>query len=183
MKTMHDDIEKVLLSEEEILAGVKKIAAQITEDYKGEEIYAIGILKGAVPFYTDLVKHIELPVAFDFMAASSYGSSTKSSGQVKILKDLDYSIEGKHVIVIEDIIDSGRTLSYLLHNLKSRKPASIKLCALLNKPSRREVDVDVDYIGFEVPNEFLVGYGLDYAGLYRNLRYIGILKPEVYEKK
>lgn len=182
MTTMQDDIKSVLYTEEQLKEGVKRIAAQINRDYAGKEIYAIGILKGAVIFYADLVREINVPVSFDFMAASSYGKSSRSSGEVKIMKDLDYSIEGKHVIIIEDIVDSGLTLSYLLNNMKSRKPASVKLCALLNKPERREVDVTVDYVGFEVPNEFLVGYGLDYASKYRNLPYIGILKPEVYSK-
>lgn len=182
MKTMQEDIKSVLYTKEQLQEGVKRIAEEINRDYEGKEIYAIGILKGAMIFYADLVREINVPVAFDFMAASSYGKNTTSSGEVKILKDLDFSIEGKHVIIVEDIVDSGLTLSYLLKNMESRKPASVKLCALLNKPERREVDVNVDYVGFEVPNEFLVGYGLDYAGKYRNLPYIGILKPEVYTK-
>lgn len=182
MSTMDKDIEKILYSEEQLDKIVSQIAEQINTDYAGKEIYAIGILKGAMVFYSDLVRKINVPVEFDFMQASSYGNSSKTSGQVKIMKDLDFSIEGKHVIIIEDIIDSGRTLSYLLENMKSRQPASIKLCALLNKPERREVDIDVDYYGLTVPNEFLVGYGLDYAGKYRNVPYIGVLKREVYEK-
>lgn len=182
MTTMQEDIKSVLFSEEQLQAGVKKIAQQINKDYAGKEIYAICILKGAIVFYTDLVREINVPVVFDFMVASSYGRSSVSSGEVKILKDLDDTIEGKHVIVIEDIVDSGLTLSCLLKNLKARKPASIKLCTLLNKPERRTVDIDVDYVGFEVPNEFLVGYGLDYDSKYRNLPYIGVLKPEVYTK-
>ncbi|WP_407465788.1 hypoxanthine phosphoribosyltransferase [Megamonas hypermegale] len=183
MKTMQDDIQSVLYTEQQLKECVQKIADEINRDYQGKEIYAIGILKGAMVFYADLVRAINVPVAFDFMAASSYGKSASSSGEVKILKDLDFSIEGKDVIVIEDIVDSGLTLSYLLRVLQSRHPASVKLCALLNKPERREVDVKVDYVGFDVPNEFLVGYGLDYASKYRNLPYIGILKPEVYTKK
>lgn len=183
MKTMQDDIKSVLYTEEQLKECVQKIADQINKDYEGREIYAIGILKGAMVFYADLVRAVKVPVAFDFMAASSYGKNASSSGEVKILKDLDFSIEGKDVIVVEDIVDSGLTLSYLLRVLKSRHPASVKLCALLNKPERREVNVKVDYVGFDVPNEFLVGYGLDYASKYRNLPYIGILKPEVYTKK
>ena len=171
MKTMKDDIQSVLYTEEQLREGVKRIAAEINRDYAGKEIYAIGILKGAIIFYTDLVREINVPVSFDFMAASSYGKGSTSSGAVKILKDLDFSIEGKHVIIIEDIVDSGLTLSYLLKNMESRHPASV-----------REVDVKIDYVGFEVPNEFLVGYGLDYDSKYRNLPYIGILKPEVYTK-
>ena len=166
MKTMKDDIQSVLYTEEQLREGVKRIADEINRDYAGKEIYAIGILKGAIIFYADLVREINVPVSFDFMAASSYGKGSTSSGAVKILK----------------VVDSGLTLSYLLKNMESRHPASVKLCALLNKPERREVDVKVDYVGFEVPNEFLVGYGLDYDSKYRNLPYIGILKPEVYTK-
>lgn len=180
--TMDNDIKSVLFSEQQLKECVSRIADEINRDYAGKEIYAIGILKGAMIFYSDLVRAIKVPVSFDFMAASSYGRGTSSSGQVKILKDLDFSIEGKHVIIVEDIVDSGLTLSYLLRNMKSRHPASVKLCALLNKPSRREVDVKVDYVGYDVPNEFLVGYGLDYDSRYRNLPYIGVLKPEIYSK-
>lgn len=179
---MKDDIAKVYFTEEELQAKVRELGRQITEDYKDakEDIYCVGILKGASVFYTDLVRAINLPVRFDFMIASSYGSGTSTTGSVKILKDLDYDIEGKHLIVIEDIIDSGTTMSYLLKYFEHRKPASVKLCALLSKPSRRTVEVAIDYCGFEVPDEFLVGYGLDYAEIYRNLPYIGVLKPEVY---
>ncbi|WP_288312140.1 hypoxanthine phosphoribosyltransferase [uncultured Selenomonas sp.] len=179
---MKDDIAKVYFTEEELQAKVRELGRQITEDYKDakEDIYCVGILKGASVFYTDLVRAIDLPVRFDFMIASSYGSGTSTTGSVKILKDLDYDIEGKHLIVIEDIIDSGTTMSYLLKYFEHRKPASVKLCALLSKPSRRTAEVPIDYCGFEVPDEFLVGYGLDYAEIYRNLPYIGVLKPEVY---
>ncbi len=179
---MEKDIQSVLYTEAQLQACVQKIADEINRDYAGKEVYAIGILKGAIVFYSDLVRAIKTPVSFDFMAASSYGKGASSSGQVKILKDLDFSVENKHVIIVEDIVDSGLTLSYLLKNMQSRHPASVKLCALLNKPERREVELKVDYVGFDVPNEFLVGYGLDYAGKYRNLPYIGILKPEVYNK-
>ena len=177
-----DDIAKVYFTEKELQAKVRELGRQITEDYKDakEDIYCVGILKGASVFYTDLVRAIDLPVRFDFMIASSYGSGTSTTGSVKILKDLDYDIEGKHLIVIEDIIDSGTTMSYLLKYFEHRKPASVKLCALLSKPSRRTAEVAIDYCGFEVPDEFLVGYGLDYAEIYRNLPYIGVLKPEVY---
>ena len=179
---MKDDIAKVYFTEEELQAKVRELGRQITEDYKDakEDIYCVGILKGASVFYTDLVRAIDLPVRFDFMIASSYGSGTSTTGSVKILKDLDYDIEGKHLIVIEDIIDSGTTMSYLLKYFEHRKPVSVKLCALLSKPSRRTAEVAIDYCGFEVPDEFLVGYGLDYAEIYRNLPYIGVLKPEVY---
>lgn len=181
---MHDDIAKVMFSEEELKAKVAELGAQISRDYQDakETVYCVGILKGAAVFYTDLVRSINLPVHFDFMIASSYGSGTQSSGSVKILKDLDYDIENKHLIVIEDIIDSGTTMNYLLKYFEARKPASVKLCALLSKPSRRTVEVKIDYCGFEVPDEFLVGYGLDYAEVYRNLPYIGVLKPEIYNE-
>ena len=174
---MNDDIEKVVYSEETLQAKIAELGRQITEDYKDvkEEIFCVGILKGAVMFYTDLVRQIDLPVHFDFMIASSYGNGTSTSGTVKILKDLDYDVEGKHLIIIEDIIDSGTTMNYLMKYFKERKPKSVKLCSLLSKPSRRVVDVNIDYCGFEVPDEFLVGYGLDYAEVYRNLPYIGVI--------
>lgn len=178
---MINDIEKVLISEEELASRIKAIGEEITADYAGKEILMIGVLRGAVIFMADLARAIKVPVAIDFMAVSSYGSSTSSSGVVRILKDLDEDVEGKHVLIVEDIIDSGLTLKYLLENLKSRKPASIKICTLLNKPERRKVDVDITYNGFIVPDEFVVGYGLDYAEKYRNLPFIGILKPEVYK--
>ena len=182
---MKDDIRQVLFTHEEIQRRVSELAKEIEEDYKNLEgdIYCVGILKGAVVFYTDLVCRIGLPVRFDFMIASSYGNATKSSGTVRILKDLDFDITGCHVIVVEDIIDSGTTMEYLKKYLQNRKAASVRLCSFLSKPSRRTVDVDIDYCGFEVPDEFLVGYGLDYAGLYRNLPYIGVLKREIYEKQ
>lgn len=163
------------ISEEDLKAKVQEIAGEITKSYNGEEIKTICILKGAVMFMVDLVKSVDLPIKFDFMDVSSYGDSTQSSGQIKILKDLDDPIEGENILIVEDIIDSGRTLYYLIEYLKSKKPKSIKLCALFNKPDRREFDVNVDWTGFEIPDEFIVGYGLDYAQRYRNLPYIGIL--------
>ena len=179
---MHDDIERVLFTQEELQEKVAAMGKKISEDYQNasEDVFCVGILKGAVVFYTDLVRSILLPVQFDFMIASSYGNETSTSGSVKLLKDLDYDVEGKHLILIEDIIDSGTTMQYLMRILRERRPKSIKLCALLSKPSRRTADVHIDYLGAEVPDEFLVGYGLDYAGAYRNLPYIGILKPAVY---
>ena len=179
---MQDDIAKVMFTEEQLKSKVAELGAQITRDYQEakEDVYCVGILKGAVLFYTDLVRCINLPVRFDFMIASSYGNSTESSGSVKILKDLDYDIGGKHLIIVEDIIDSGTTMAYMTKYFQTMNPASVKLCALLSKPSRRKVDVNIDYCGFEVPDEFLVGYGLDYAETYRNLPYIGVLKPEIY---
>lgn len=179
---MHNDIQEVLLTEEMLKNKVAELGAQITRDYADKEIFAIGILRGAVVFMADLIRAIERPVQIDFMAVSSYGMQADSSGIVRILKDLDSSITGKHVLIIEDIIDSGRTLSYLIKNLNERKPASIQLCTLMNKPERRKVDLPVKYVGFEIPNEFVVGYGLDYAERYRNLPYLGILKRSVYEK-
>ena len=165
----------VLLSEEEVDKRIKEMAEQITKDYEGKNVHLICILKGSVFFTCELAKRIKVPVSMDFMSVSSYGADTKSSGIIKIVKDLDESITGKDVLVIEDIIDSGRTLSYLLGMLKDRKPNSLRLCTLLDKPDRRVIDVDVDYTGFQIPDEFVVGYGLDYAQKYRNLPYIGIV--------
>ena len=180
---MEKDIAQVLLSEEQLQARVREMAAQIAEDYRDKNPTMVCILKGAVMFYTDLLRSIPIQLTMDFMAVSSYGKSTKSSGEVEIRKDLSSSIEGKHVIIVEDIVDSGFTLTYLTKMLASRGAASIKLCTLLDKPSRRApgITLKADYAGFEVGNEFVVGYGLDYAEQYRNLPYIGILKPEVYE--
>lgn len=167
-----------MISEEEVNARIAEIAAQINEDYKGEEIVAIGILRGGVYFCTELTKRITVPVILDFMEASSYGAATSSSGQVNITKDLIEDIAGRHVIVVEDIIDTGRTLSLLLDNLRARKPRSLKLCTLLDKPERRIVQVPVDYNGFVIPNKFVIGYGMDYAQKYRNLPYIGVVEGE-----
>ena len=167
-----------LISEEEIDTRVRALAAQISADYEGRPLKLICILKGSVFFTSELAKRITVPVLFDFMQVSSYGASTKSSGVVKIIKDLDEPIEGQDILVIEDVVDSGNTLSYLLQNLSHRHPASIKLCTLLDKPSRRVKEVQVDYTGFQIPDEFVVGYGLDYAQKYRNLPYIGILSFE-----
>lgn len=172
----------VYLTEEQISERVKKMGEQISRDYGDEPVYLICILKGSMFFTCELAKRITSPVEIDFMSVSSYGAGTSSSGVVKIGKDLDTTIEGKNVLVIEDIIDSGRTLSYLLDVLKRRNPNSVKLCTLLDKPDRRVVDVDVEYTGFTIPDEFVVGYGLDYDEKYRNLPYIGVLKPCVYEK-
>jgi len=175
---------KVLISEAEVNVRISALGAQISKDYAGKTPTMVCILKGAVMFYTDLLRSIDIPLTMDFMAVSSYGNSTKSSGEVEIRKDLSTSIENKHVIIVEDIVDSGFTLSYLTRMLQSRGAASIKLCTLLDKPSRRApgINLKADYSGFEVGNEFVVGYGLDYAEFYRNLPYIGVLKPEVYEK-
>ena len=167
---------KVLISEEEIDKRIKELAAEISKAYEGKSLHMICVLKGGVFFMTELSKHMTIPVSIDFMSVSSYGDATVSSGRVKIVKDLDESIEGKDVLIVEDIIDSGRTLSYLLAMLKNRMQAILKLCTLLDKPDRREMEVDVDYTGFEIPDEFVVGYGLDYAQRYRTLPYIGIVR-------
>ena len=179
---MEKDLAKVLITEEEIKRRVKELGAEISKDYEGEMPVLVGILKGAVVFYADLCRAIPLPLSMDFMAVSSYGNKTKASGEVEIRKDLSRSIEGKHVIVVEDIIDSGFTLTYLSRVLASRGAKSVKICTLLDKPSRRApgITLKVDYSGFEVPDEFVVGYGLDFAEKYRNLPFIGVLKPEMY---
>ena len=182
---MEKDIARKLLTEEQLQNRVRELAAQISEDYRDKNPTMVCILKGAVMFYTDLLRAMPIPLSMDFMAVSSYGKSTKSSGEVEIRKDLSSSIEGKHVIIVEDIVDSGFTLTYLTRMLASRGAASIKLCTLLDKPARRAEGITLksDYSGFVVGDEFVVGYGLDYAEYYRNLPYIGVLKPEVYEAK
>ena len=167
---------EVLLSEEEVDARIKAIGEQISKDYEGRDVHLVCVLKGGTFFMCELAKRITVPVSMDFMSVSSYGSETKSSGIVKIVKDLDEPLKGKDVIVVEDIVDSGRTLSYLLEMLHDRGPKSLKLCTLLDKPDRRVVHVNVDYTGFQIPDEFVVGYGLDYAQKYRNLPYIGVVK-------
>ncbi|MEI7644363.1 MAG: hypoxanthine phosphoribosyltransferase [Chloroflexales bacterium] len=178
---MHADIAKVLIAEEQIQVRVRDLGAQISADYREVgNLLLVGVLKGCAMFMMDLVREIDIPVAFDFIAVASYGQSTESSGVVRILKDLDTDLAGRNALIIEDIIDSGMTLAYLRGQLLRRSPASLRICTLLNKPDRRTADVPVDYLGFNIPNEFVVGYGLDYAERYRNLPYIGVLKPEVY---
>ena len=179
---LEQDVERVLFSEAELKKRVAEIGAQIDADYAGKEPLLISVLRGSFVFMSDLVRTITLPCTVDFMAVSSYGAGTTSSGQVRITKDLSDSIEGRDIIVVEDILDSGNTLSYLLEILRARHPASIRLCTLLDKPSRRTKPVEVSYSGFSIPDEFVVGYGLDFAEKYRNLPYIGILKPCVYEE-
>lgn len=179
---LEKDIERVLVTQEELQEKIKELGAQITKDYEGEELLVIGILRGSVLFMTDLIKAIDLYMEIDFMDVSSYGEATTSSGEVKILKDLESPVEGRHLLIVEDIIDTGRTLRYLMDLLKYRNAASVKVITLLDKPSRRVIkNVEPDYTGFEVPNEFVVGYGLDFKQHYRNLPYIGVLKPEIYE--
>ena len=179
---MLQDIEKVLLNEEVIKEKIKELSLRISNDYKGRDLLIVGVLKGSVIFASELIKNITIPCEIDFMAVSSYGTSSETTGVVRILKDLDHEISGKDIIIVEDIVDSGVTLNYLLRYLLSRNANSVEIVSLLTKPSRRKVDVECKYIGFEVPDEFLVGYGLDYAEKYRNLPFIGILKREVYEK-
>lgn len=174
------DIESVLIDADAIDAKLRELATRVNVDYAGQEILLVGVLKGAFVVMADFLRRLSIPVSVDFMACSSYGSSTKSSGVVRILKDLDTEIEGKHVLIVEDIIDSGLTLDYLLKNLRSRNPASLEVMTLLTKPSRREVDMDVRYTGFEVPDVFVVGYGLDFDERFRDLPFIGTLKPEAY---
>lgn len=179
---LEEDIAEVLISEDALAARIAEMGAQISQDYAGKEVMLICILKGANLFMADLARQISVPVSYDFVAVSSYGADTKSSGVVRILKDLDESVESKHVLVVEDIVDTGLTLrlSYLLENLRSRRAASVKVCTLLDKPSRRRVDVPVDYCGFTIEDHFVVGYGMDYQGRYRNLPFVGLLKPEIY---
>ncbi len=179
---MLNDIEYVLYSEEMIAEIVKKIGAEISEDYKDKNLLLVSVLKGSVVFMTDLMRAITVPCEIDFMAVSSYGSGTKSSGTVRILKDLDRDISGYDLLIVEDILDSGKTLNFLIDVLYTKNPASIRICTLFDKPDRREVDIYPDYKGLLVPDEFIVGYGLDYNEKYRNLPFIGVLKREVYEK-
>ncbi len=179
---MLKDIQEVLFDEKKIDQIVTKMGRQIADDYRGKELLLVGILKGANVFMADLMRKINIPVKLDFMAVSSYGMSTESSGVVRILKDLDHSVEDKHILIVEDIVDTGLTLHYLMDNLKSRGAISIAACTLLDKPERRKVDVDIHYSGTEIPDVFIVGYGIDYGEKYRNLPYIAALKPEVYVK-
>jgi hypoxanthine phosphoribosyltransferase len=175
------DIERVLITGEEIQAKIRELGDVITEDYRGKELLLVGVLKGAFVVMADLSRHIRLPLQFDFMAVSSYGAATKTSGVVRILKDLDRDIEGRDVLLVEDIVDSGLTLAYLLKNLRARRPRTLEVCALLRKPEVQRVELDIKYEGFSIPPEFVVGYGLDYGEKYRNLPYVATLKPEAYE--
>jgi hypoxanthine phosphoribosyltransferase len=172
-------VTEILVDEETLRNRVAELGDEISRDYAGRDLLLIGVLKGAVFFMADLMRQLTVPCEIDFMAISSYGASTDSSGVVRILKDLDINIEGREVLVVEDIIDSGLTLSYLMRNLEARQPATLEVCALMTKPERREIDVPVRYIGFEIPNRFVIGYGLDFAERYRNLPYVGVLDPEL----
>jgi hypoxanthine phosphoribosyltransferase len=180
LTSMLAEIKEILIEQERLQQRVQELGAEISRDYRGKELHLICVLKGAVLFLADLSRNMTIPVSFDFMAVSSYGASTETSGVVRILKDLEQSIEGKDVLIVEDIIDSGLTLHYLYKNLYSRKPVSLEICTLLDKPERRTVDVPVKYCGFSIPDRFVVGYGLDYAEKFRNLPYIGVLKDEVF---
>ena len=178
---LHADIGEVLLSEEQIRARIQELGTQITTDYAGRHLTLVSVLKGSLPFMADLMRQIDVPLRIDLMEVSSYGgTSTESTGLVRILKDLSASIEGDEVLLVEDIIDTGLTLNYLLRYLKGKGPKSLRICTLLDKPARRLVDIPVDYTGFTIPDQFVVGYGLDYGELYRNLRFVGVLRPEVY---
>lgn len=180
MNRMDEDVAEVLLTKEELGGIVRRMGAQISEDYKDKDLVMISVLKGSLIFMADLMRAITVPCAIDFLSVSSYGSGTTTTGEVRILKDLDTALENKDVLVVEDILDSGMTLSFLLKNLQARHPNSVRLCTLLDKPERRRVPITPDYVGTQVPDKFIVGYGLDYAEKYRNLPYIGVLKPEIY---
>lgn len=182
MTELNEDIDQILISEDEIQSKVAELAKHITEDYREKDLLLVGVLKGAFMLMSDLARNIQGPLELDFMAVSSYGSTTKTSGIVRILKDLDLDISGRDVLIVEDIIDSGLTLSYLIKNLRARRPASLEVCALLSKPEVQKVELDVRYHGFAIPPVFVVGYGLDYGERYRNLPYVGTLKPHLYEE-
>lgn len=180
--SMNDDIRAVLVSEQQLKDKVAQLGAQISQDYAGKDLVLVSILKGAVVFMADLMRAVTIPCSIDFMVVSSYGAGTTTTGLVKIIKDLDSDLSGKDVLIVKDILDTGVTLSNLVPMLKMRDPNSVRICAILDKPSRRRADIQADYIGFQVPDEFVVGYGLDYDEKYRNLPYVGVLKPSVYEK-
>ncbi|MDE6470730.1 MAG: hypoxanthine phosphoribosyltransferase [Eubacterium sp.] len=179
---MNRDVEKILVTEDELVQISKKLGEQITKDYKGKKLLIVGVLKGSIYFFTDLSRHIDLPCNIDFIQASSYGASTVSSGEIKIIKDISEDLTGFDVLLVEDILDTGKTLKHIHDMLSKRNPESIAIVTLLDKPARREADIYADYVGVDVPNEFVVGYGLDYDQFYRNLPYIGVLKKEVYTK-
>ena len=178
--SIHADVEEILLTEEQIQARVAELGVQLTADYAGREPVLISVLKGSIVFLADLVRGVELPLSIDIMEVSSYGAATESSGQVRILKDLSNPIEGRDVLVVEDIIDTGLTLNYLLRYLREKGPATLRICCLLDKPARRLTEIEIDYVGFTIPDRFVIGYGLDYGERYRNLPYIGVLRPSVY---
>ncbi len=178
--SIHDDIERVLITEEQIRSRIAELGEELTRDYADKNPIFLGVLRGVVIFYADMVRAVSIPCEFDFMAVSSYGSGTQSSGNINISKDMTIDVHGRHVVILEDILDTGRTLQAVCRLLEHRGVASLRICALLDKPARRTVDITADYTGFTVPNEFVVGYGLDYNDQYRNLPYVGVLKPEIY---
>jgi hypoxanthine phosphoribosyltransferase len=177
------DVGEILVTAEQIAATVEQLGRRIAADYQGKDLVLVSILKGALPFLADLMRATQIPLALDFLEVSSYGAETESSGVVRILKDLAQPIEGRDVLVVEDILDTGHTLAYVLEHLRGQRPASLRLCVLLDKPARRVIPVEIDYRGFEIPDKFVVGYGLDYAERYRNLPFVGVLKPEVYARQ
>lgn len=179
---MKEDIKEILFTQEDLKAITKELGEKVTRDYKDKKLYLVTILKGAVVFLTDFMRNVDLPCEVDFMVVSSYGSGVTSSGNVKIIKDLDVPLEDKDILIVEDILDSGNTLKFVVDMIKKRHPKSVEICALLDKPSRRIADIQAKYVGREIPDEFVVGYGLDYDEKYRNLPYLGVLKPEVYTK-
>jgi hypoxanthine phosphoribosyltransferase len=179
---MENDIGEILITDDQIREKTAELGRQITEDYRGKNPLLICVLKGGLMFLADLMREINIPVEIDFMAVSSYGDATESSGVVRILMDLDRNIKGRHVLIVEDIIDTGRTLTYIMENLRTRGPASVRVCTMLNKPARRVLDIPIDYVGFEIPDRFVIGYGLDYGEIYRNLPFVGVLKPERYSQ-
>ena len=179
---MLQDIERVLISEEELQKRIGELGQQLAKDYDGKDPIFVGVLKGVVNFFTDMVRATPIRCQYEFMAVSSYGGGTSTSGNVKLLKDVSCNIKGRHVVILEDILDSGLTLKFVTEHLRSMEPASLKICTMLDKPERRKVDIFADYIGFTIPNEFVVGFGLDYQEFYRNLPFVGVLKPEVYSK-
>jgi hypoxanthine phosphoribosyltransferase len=180
---MENDVGEVLITREQVREKTSELGRQITKDYKDKNPLLICVLKGGLLFLADLMREIQLPLEIDFMAVSSYGDSTESRGVVRILMDLDRNIQGRHVLIVEDIIDTGGTLNYIIENLRTRDPASIKICTLLNKPARRVLDIPIDYVGFVIPDKFVIGYGLDFGEIYRNLPYVGVLKPELYSQQ
>ena len=179
---MREDMERILLTEKDIHARVEELGRQISKDFAGKEPLFVGVLKGCFIFMADLIRSVDLHCTMDFMAVSSYGGGTSTSGNVKLLKDVSCNIKGRHVVILEDILDSGLTLKFVTEHLRAMEPASLKICTLLDKPERRKVDIFADYVGFTIPNEFVVGFGLDYQEFYRNLPFVGVLKPEVYSK-
>jgi hypoxanthine phosphoribosyltransferase len=179
---MQNDVGEILITDDQIREKTAELGRQITKDYRGKNPLLICILKGGLMFLADLMREIDIPVEIDFMAVSSYGDATESSGVVRILMDLDRNIKGRHVLIVEDIIDTGRTLTYIMDNLRTRGPASVRVCTMLDKPARRILDIPIDYVGFEIPDRFVIGYGLDYGEIYRNLPFVGVLKPERYSQ-